>query len=125
MENSGPGSGSNINGGDSGLTGGNSYVEFNGAISGTMFEPAAIPEVSTDSNITSVNNYNINCDIVGSVVLLVPLIILIWRKKCRTAPEIPPTPIDTSEAPIARAMNINFRNPPGRFTKLKRLFKCC
>ena len=59
--------------------------------------------------------------IIGSIafvlvlILFVVLLRLYWKKKCQTSPEDPP---DTTEAPLARVMNLRFQDPPGFFERI-------
>ena len=55
--------------------------------------------------------------VVGGLIILLLLIFCMYKcmKKSQTSPENPPDtpePLDTTQAPVARAMSINFRDPP-------------
>ena len=72
------------------------------------------------------NNHGI---VIGSVVavafflaLFIFCVLSYFKSKNRNPSE---ATLDTSQAPVADAMNLKFRNPSGRFSRLKTYFQDC
>ena len=65
------------------------------------------------------------CAITASITVLFLFMVFIWlylRRNRRASPE---EMVDTSQAPVASAMNLEFQDPPERFSNLKRYFTKC
>ena len=83
--------------------------------------------INKGHNITYLKHHD--AIIIGSVIatafvlaLFMYFALLFFKSKHRRSSE---ATVDTSQAPVADAMNIKFRNPPGRFTRLRNYFKKC
>ena len=110
-------------------------VSLVGVISaGTDVEPNNCSNV-TISEVTKVTHLDVNGLIVGACIATVFVLGLLLfcikkftRKKRGISPEDTPRPVNTTQAPVARAINRespHFRDPPGRLSKIKKIFKNC
>ena len=115
---------------------GNINISSGGDISlgGTDVEPNDCSNV-TISEVTKVTHLDVNGLIVGACVATVFMLSLLLfcikkftRKRRGVSPEDTPRPLNTTQAPVASAINRespHFRDPPGRFAKIKQFLKNC
>ena len=94
----------------------------------TSSNDVVVIEADHCANLT-INKKHHDAIIIGSVIatafvlaLFMYFALLFFKSKHRRSSE---ATVDTSQAPVADAMNIKFRNPPGRFTRLRNYFKKC
>ena len=95
------------------------------------------PLSQTPKNLTTFQpKLDVNSIIIGSVIAFLLILVFLFiftrkyfRKHCCVCPDDPPRPLNTSQAPLASVINRdsnryspNFRDPPGRFAKMKNCF---
>ena len=63
--------------------------------------------------------------VVSSVFLLLLLMIFVWKYVKRNHRTSSKPEVDTSQAPVARAIELQFRDPPGGLSKIRRFLSKC